>query len=119
MAVEEYGSEYLDIGVLDVDASTAVGHVQLCKALFDCQRAYGVEATALVCGPEIMMTVTAERLMEGYSMKPQSIYVTMERNMKCGIGVCGHCQFGSKFICTDGAVFSFDEVGHLFDIKGV
>jgi NAD(P)H-flavin reductase len=76
-------------------------------------------ATALVCGPEIMMTVTAERLMEGYSMKPETIYVTMERNMKCGIGVCGHCQFGSKFICTDGAVFSYDEVGHLFDIKGV
>ncbi len=75
--------------------------------------------TALVCGPEIMMTVTAERLMEGYSMEPANIYVTMERNMKCGIGVCGHCQFGSKFICTDGAVFSYSEVGHLFDIKGV
>ncbi len=75
--------------------------------------------TALVCGPEIMMTVTAERLMEGYSMAPSNIYVTMERNMKCGIGVCGHCQFGSKFICTDGAVFSYSEVGHLFDIKGV
>jgi NAD(P)H-flavin reductase len=52
-------------------------------------------------------------------MAPETIYVTMERNMKCGIGVCGHCQFGSKFICTDGAVFSYDEVGHLFDIKGV
>ena len=75
--------------------------------------------TALVCGPEIMMTVTAERLMEGYSMAPENIYVTMERNMKCGIGVCGHCQFGPKFICTDGAVFPYDEVGHLFDIKGV
>ncbi|MDJ0952250.1 MAG: FAD/NAD(P)-binding protein [Acidimicrobiia bacterium] len=75
--------------------------------------------TALVCGPEIMMTVTAERLMEGYSMEPSNIYVTMERNMKCGIGVCGHCQFGAKFICTDGAVFSYSEVGHLFDIKGV
>ena len=75
--------------------------------------------TAMVCGPEIMMTVTAGRLMEGYAMAPENIYVTMERNMKCGIGVCGHCQFGSKFICTDGAVFAYKEVGHLFDIKGV
>ena len=76
-------------------------------------------ATAMVCGPEIMMTVTAERLMEGYAVAPENIYVTMERNMKCGIGVCGHCQFGPKFICTDGAVFPYDEVGHLFNIKGV
>ncbi len=75
--------------------------------------------TAMVCGPEIMMTVTAERLMEGHSMAPENIYVTMERNMKCAIGVCGHCQFGSKFICTDGAVFRFPEVAGLFDIKGV
>ncbi|MCP3995311.1 MAG: Ni/Fe hydrogenase subunit gamma [bacterium] len=75
--------------------------------------------TAMVCGPEIMMTVTAERLMEGHSMAPENIYVTMERNMKCAIGVCGHCQFGEKFICTDGAVFPFPEVAGLFDIKGV
>lgn len=75
--------------------------------------------TALVCGPEIMMTVTAERLMEGHSMAPENILVTMERNMKCAIGVCGHCQFGSKFICTDGAVFPFPDVAGLFSIKGV
>ena len=76
-------------------------------------------ATAMVCGPEIMMTVTAERLMEGSSLAPENIYVTMERNMKCAIGVCGHCQFGEKFICTDGAVFPYPEVGDLFNIKGV
>jgi len=75
--------------------------------------------TALVCGPEIMMTVTAERLMEGHSMAPENIYITMERNMKCAIGVCGHCQFGGKFICTDGAVFPYPEVGELFEVKGV
>jgi NAD(P)H-flavin reductase len=75
--------------------------------------------TALVCGPEIMMTVTAERLIDGSSVAPENIYVTMERNMKCAIGVCGHCQFGSKFICTDGAVFRYPDVAGLFDIKGV
>jgi NAD(P)H-flavin reductase len=75
--------------------------------------------TALVCGPEIMMTVTAERLIDGSSVAPENIYVTMERNMKCAIGVCGHCQFGGKFICTDGAVFRYPAVAELFDIKGV
>ncbi len=75
--------------------------------------------TALVCGPEIMMTVTAERLMEVHSMAPENIYITMERNMKCAIGVCGHCQFGGKFVCTDGAVFPYPEVGELFEVKGV
>jgi len=78
-----------------------------------------MNTTALVCGPEIMMTVTAERLVEGSSLAPENIYVTMERNMKCAIGLCGHCQFGEKFICTDGAVFPYPEVGGLFDIKGV
>jgi NAD(P)H-flavin reductase len=57
--------------------------------------------------------------MEGHSMAPENIYITMERNMKCAIGVCGHCQFGGKFICTDGAVFPYPEVGDLFDVKGV
>jgi NAD(P)H-flavin reductase len=75
--------------------------------------------TAMVCGPEIMMTVTAERLMEDHEMAPENVYVTMERNMKCGIGICGHCQFGSKFICTDGAVFPYSEVSELLQIKGV
>jgi len=75
--------------------------------------------TAMVCGPEIMMTVSAQRLMDNYEMAPEDLYVTMERNMKCGIGICGHCQFGSKFICTDGAVFPYSEVGDQLQIKGV
>jgi NAD(P)H-flavin reductase len=75
--------------------------------------------TAMVCGPEIMMTVTASRLMENYAMAPENIYVTMERNMKCAIGICGHCQFGRKFICTDGAVFPYTEVEELLQVKGV
>jgi len=75
--------------------------------------------TAMVCGPEIMMRVTAERLLEVHGMKPEDIFVTMERNMKCGIGICGHCQFGPKFICTDGAVFPYTDVDALLHTKGV
>ncbi len=44
------------------------------------------------------------------------IWLTMERNMKCGIGLCGHCQFGRFFLCKDGPVLSWDEVGPLYQI---
>jgi NAD(P)H-flavin reductase len=75
--------------------------------------------TAMVCGPEIMMKVTAETLFERHGMKPENIFVTMERNMKCAIGICGHCQFGPEFICTDGAVFPYTTVDALLHTKGV
>ena len=42
------------------------------------------------------------------------IYVSMERNMKCGIGLCGHCQMGSEFICKDGPVYSYDYIKYFF-----
>jgi NAD(P)H-flavin reductase len=67
------------------------------------------KTVAVVCGPEIMMRVTAEELaMKGVS--PESIYLSMERNMKCAIGFCGHCQFGPEFICRDGPVFVYERL---------
>ena len=64
---------------------------------------------AMVCGPEVMMRFTAQELMKR-GMEMSDIYVSMERNMKCAIGLCGHCQFGPKFICKDGPVFSYSSV---------
>jgi NAD(P)H-flavin reductase len=58
---------------------------------------------ALVCGPEVMMRFAAIE-MEKRGVPPEAIYVSMERNMKCAIGHCGHCQFGSDFVCRDGPV---------------
>jgi NAD(P)H-flavin reductase len=52
-------------------------------------------------------------------MPPSRVFVSMERNMKCGIGLCGHCQVGSKFVCRDGAVFGFDEAETLFQVREV
>jgi NAD(P)H-flavin reductase len=70
-------------------------------------------AIALVCGPEIMMRFTVLEL-ERRGVPPHQIYISMERNMKCGIGICGHCQFGPSFVCKDGPVFRYDRVQHLF-----
>jgi NAD(P)H-flavin reductase len=73
---------------------------------------------AFVCGPEIMMRFTARELVTrgvGESM----VYLSTERNMKCAVGVCGHCQYGSKFVCRDGPIFRYDELGELLEIREV
>ena len=63
-------------------------------------------AVAMVCGPEIMMRF-AVRELQTQRVPDSEIYLSVERNMKCAIGWCGHCQFGPKFVCRDGPVFSY------------
>jgi len=65
--------------------------------------------TAMVCGPEVMMKVVGSEL-ENRGVETGSIHVSIERNMKCAIGFCGHCQFGPDFICWGGPVLSYDRV---------
>lgn len=67
---------------------------------------------AMVCGPEVMMRFATMEL-EKRGVSSDSIFVSLERNMKCGIGLCGHCQFGPVFICKDGPVFRHSQVKHL------
>ncbi len=67
---------------------------------------------AVVAGPPVMMYFTTKTLME-MGMSPERIFVTLENHMKCGIGLCGHCRIGDKYICADGPVFSLDEVHAL------
>jgi len=71
-----------------------------------------LNAVAFVCGPEVMMRFTAIELIKR-GVKENNIFLSMERNMKCGIGLCGHCQFGPVFICKDGPVFSYSQVKDL------
>ena len=61
---------------------------------------------AMVCGPEIMMRFTIQELQKR-GVADERIFISMERNMKCAIGLCGHCQFGPFFICKDGPVFAY------------
>ena len=68
---------------------------------------------AMVCGPEIMMRFTIAELQRR-GIPDKSIYLSMERNMKCGFGFCGHCQFGPFFVCKDGPVFRYDRVKPFF-----
>jgi len=74
------------------------------------------QTVALVCGPEIMMRFAVETLVDR-GVHPDRIHVSLERNMKCGVGFCGHCQFGGDFVCKDGPVFSYDQVADRFAIQ--
>jgi NAD(P)H-flavin reductase len=65
--------------------------------------------TAFVCGPEVMMRFAAADLVHR-GVPPDLVFLSMERNMKCAVGVCGHCQFGPAFVCTDGPVFSYSRI---------
>jgi NAD(P)H-flavin reductase len=73
---------------------------------------------ALVCGPGVMMRFTVQDLLKS-GLKPENIFVSMERNMKCGIGLCGHCQLGPFFVCKDGPVFSYDRIQDWFTRREV
>ena len=70
--------------------------------------------TVLVCGPPIMIKFVLQALTELGFEKTQ-IYTTMELRMKCGVGKCGRCNIGDKYVCKDGPVFRFDELGELPD----
>ena len=70
---------------------------------------------AVVCGPPIMMKFGTIRLLEmGY--KEDEIYLSMEKNMSCGLGKCGHCMMGEFFVCKDGPVFTYNEIKNTPDI---
>ncbi len=69
---------------------------------------------AIVCGPPIMIKFTVANLLDMGFEKTQ-IYTTMEMKMKCGVGKCGRCNIGSKYVCKDGPVFRFDELDKLPD----
>lgn len=83
------------------------------KAAFDPDN-----TTALVCGPEVMMRYTVLELNKRGVAMP-NIFVSMERNMKCAVGLCGHCQLGSVFICKDGPVFRYDRIETLFSMREI
>lgn len=74
--------------------------------------------TALVCGPEIMMRFTTHTLRDA-GVIDDDIYLTMERNMKCAVGLCGHCQYGSDFVCADGPVFPLARISNRLFIPEI
>ncbi len=73
-------------------------------------------AAALVCGPEIMMRFAALALCDR-GIAPERIALSMERDMRCGVGHCGHCQLGPTLICRDGPVYRWSELEQLLAVR--
>jgi NAD(P)H-flavin reductase len=74
------------------------------------------DTTGFLCGPEVMMRNCAKELL-GKGVGPTDIRVSLERNMQCGIGWCGHCQLGQLLLCRDGPVVGYDVAGPLLRVK--
>lgn len=75
-------------------------------------------SVAMVCGPEVMMRFAVTAFTNA-GLGENAIYLSMERNMKCAVGLCGHCQFGPTFICKDGPVLGCDRVSALLGVREI
>jgi NAD(P)H-flavin reductase/formate hydrogenlyase subunit 6/NADH:ubiquinone oxidoreductase subunit I len=109
--LEQLSAEGVDIRLtVDRAGPEWLGRVGIITELFRNAKPTGANVTAFVCGPERMMTaVTA--LLGDLAVPPEHTWVTLERRMECGVGLCGHCQLGTRFVCRDGPVFSVAELG--------
>ncbi len=76
------------------------------------------QTIAMICGPEAMMRFTVWELLQ-WGLTPDRIFLSLERNMKCGTGVCGHCQFGPVFVCTEGPVVTYARIKSWFQRREV
>lgn len=92
------------------------GHIGVVPTLIERITLHPDRTTVFTCGPEVMMRYTA-RAMIARGVAPSDIWLSMERNMQCAVGFCGHCQFGPAFICKDGPVFRYDKLSPYLDIE--
>jgi NAD(P)H-flavin reductase len=93
-------------------------HVGVVTELFEQVAVDPARTVVLMCGPEIMMRLGTPILIER-GVPAAAIYVSLERHMECGIGLCGHCQMGPYFLCKDGPVMSYDRVARFLGQTGV
>ncbi|MDH3444689.1 MAG: Ni/Fe hydrogenase subunit gamma, partial [Deltaproteobacteria bacterium] len=101
----------VDSGPADWRGNVGVVTGLLSRTAFD-----SASTTALVCGPEIMMRY-AVRELQKRGVSNNRIFLSLERNMKCAVGFCGHCQFGPTFVCKDGPVLSYERIASWFETR--
>ena len=94
------------------------GHVGVVPALIEHIALDPANTVALLCGPEVMLRFTASAL-RGAGVAAERIHLSMERNMKCAIGLCGHCQFGADFVCRDGPVLRYDRMAARLAVREI
>jgi len=114
-ALRRRGKLNVDVTV-DAAAPGWEGKVGVVPKLIDGAAFDAESVVALVCGPEVMMHFSVLALRER-GVAPERIYLSMERNMRCAVGHCGHCQLGPTLVCRDGAVYSYDRLAELMAVR--
>lgn len=99
---------------VDYGGASWRGHVGVVTTLFRHLRMHSAQTVAFTCGPEIMMRYVVRELL-ARGLADADIYLSMERNMKCAVGSCGHCQLGPYFVCKDGPIFSYQQMRPWLD----
>lgn len=117
LELEDWAARGLQV-ITTVDAAGpswrgAVGVVTHALARADVDPA---RAVAMVCGPEVMMRFTAQELV-ARGVSPASAFLSMERNMRCAVAVCGHCQHGPTLLCRDGPVLTWERLRPLLAVR--
>ncbi|MGD8640802.1 MAG: FAD/NAD(P)-binding protein [Gammaproteobacteria bacterium] len=92
-------------------------HVGPVTSLFNDLQFDSEQVIVMMCGPEGMMRVVVQHMLER-GVNESALWLSMERNMHCAVGHCGHCQYGARFICRDGPVFRYQDIKELFGVKG-
>jgi NAD(P)H-flavin reductase len=91
-------------------------HVGVVTTLFPRAQIQAARTTAFMCGPEVMMRFAAQGLLE-LGVPAERVWVSTERHMECGIQLCGHCQLGPWFVCSDGPVFRYDAIRDVMGVR--
>ncbi|WP_404362702.1 FAD/NAD(P)-binding protein [Marinobacter sp.] len=92
-------------------------HVGMVTEVFDKAHIDPADTTVMMCGPEPMMIAGVNDLLK-LGLSEQSIYLSMERNMQCAVGHCGHCMFGAQFVCRQGPIFNYPDLKALLGTRG-
>ncbi len=120
-----YAKEFNDWRAKGLDVQVTVdrvsdgwaGHVGVVTLLLERLALPQPENTLLLsCGPEVMMWYTIQSA-KSRGILDENLYVSLERNMNCAIGLCGHCQFGPEFLCKDGPIFRYDRVASILKVN--
>ena len=117
---DAWSSGGLDVQVT-VDRSIPgwLGNVGVVPLLLDRVRPFSPGNSVLfLCGPEVMMRYTVRSAL-GRGLRKDQIWVSLERNMQCAVGLCGHCQLGPAFVCKDGPIFRYDKIEPFLDVEAL
>jgi len=111
--LEQWGTSKQSIVYTTIDRPQPgwTGHTGVVTTLFDKIRGL-TDSKVFICGPSIMIHFAIKELLDA-GWAPDDIITTLERHMKCGVGKCGHCYLGGKYVCTDGPVFTYSQINAL------